>query len=77
MIDMGTNTLDVEVRPQRDGSRVMTLEDNAQASCPLVDVILPMGMNEQVSDTSFFLFYTKSSLVSQVLLCDQFTNLKS
>ena len=28
-------------------------------------------------DTSFFLFYTKSSLVSQVLLCDRFKNLKS
>ena len=48
MIDMGTNTSDIEVRPQRDGSRVMTLEDNVQASCPLVDVILPTGMNEQL-----------------------------
>ena len=46
---MGTNTSDVEVRPQRDGSRVMTLEDNAQASCPFVDVILPTGMNKQMS----------------------------
>ena len=45
---MGTNMLDVEVRHQRDGIRVMTLDDNAQASCPLVDVILPTGMNEQV-----------------------------
>ena len=45
---MGTNTSDIEVRPQRDGTRVMTLDDNAQASCPLVDVILPTGMNEQV-----------------------------
>ena len=48
MIDMGTNTLDIEVRPQRDGTRVMTLDDNAQASCPLVDVILPTDMNKQV-----------------------------
>ena len=48
MIDMGTNTSDVEVRPQRDGTNVMTLDDNAQASCPLVDVILPTSMNEQV-----------------------------
>ena len=45
MINMGTNTLDVEVTPQRDGSRIMTLEGNAQASCPLVDVILPTGMS--------------------------------
>ena len=46
MMDMGTNTSDVEVRPQRDGSRAMTLDDNAHASCPLVDVILPTGMNK-------------------------------
>ena len=45
---MGTNTSDVEVTPQRDGSRVITSEGNVQASCPLVDVILPTGMNEQV-----------------------------
>ena len=45
---MGTNTSDIEVTPQRDGSRVITLEGNAQASCPLVDVILPTGMNEQM-----------------------------
>ena len=28
-------------------------------------------------DTSFFLFYTKSSMVGQVLLCDQFLDFKS
>ena len=26
----------------------MTVDDNAQTSCPLVDVILPTGMSEQV-----------------------------
>ena len=45
---MGTNTLDIEVTPQRNGSRIIPSEGNAQASCPLVDVILPTGMNEQV-----------------------------
>ena len=45
---MGTNTSDIEVTPQRDGSRIMTLEGNVQASCPLVDVILPTGMSKQV-----------------------------
>ena len=45
---MGTNTSDIEVIPQRDGSRIMTLESNAQASCPLVDAILPTGMNKQM-----------------------------
>ena len=48
MMDMGTNTSDIEVRPQRDGIRVTNSDDNAQASCPLVDVILPTGMSEQV-----------------------------
>ena len=48
MIDMGTNTSDVEVRPQRDGTRVITSDDNAQASCLLVNIILPTGVNEQV-----------------------------
>ena len=48
MINMGTNTSDIEVIPQRDGSRIMTLESNVQASCPLVDVILPTGMSKQM-----------------------------
>ena len=46
---MGTNTSDIEVRPQKDGARVIdTDDDDAQVSCPLVNVILPTGMNEQV-----------------------------
>ena len=49
LIDMGTNTSDIEVRPQRDGTRVINSDDDTQVSCPLVDVILPTGMNEQVS----------------------------
>ena len=46
---MGTNISDIEVRPQRDGARVIDSDDDdVQVSCPLVDVILPNGMNEQV-----------------------------
>ena len=45
---MGTNMSDIEVRPQRDGTRVIDSDDDAQVSCPLVNVILPTGMNEQV-----------------------------
>ena len=45
---MGTNMSDVEVRPQKDGIRVIALDGNLQASCPLVNVILPTGMSEQV-----------------------------
>ena len=49
LIDMGTNTSDIEVRPQRDGARVVDSDDNdGQVSCPHVDVILPTGMYEQV-----------------------------
>ena len=41
-----TNTSDIEVRPQRDGTRVVPMNDNAQASVPLVDVILPSDVNK-------------------------------
>ena len=50
LIDMGTNTSDIEVRPQRDGARVIESDDdNVQVSCPHVDVILPSGMTEQMT----------------------------
>ena len=49
LIDMGTNTPDIEVRPQRDGAGVIDSDDdNVQVSCPHVNVILPTGMNEQI-----------------------------
>ena len=48
LIDMGTNTSAIEVRPQRDGTRVTDSDDYAQVFCPLVNVTLPTGMNEQV-----------------------------
>ena len=48
MIDTGTNTSDVEVRFQRDGTRIMASDNGAQASVPLVDVVLLTGVNEQM-----------------------------
>ena len=48
MIDMGTNTSDIEVRPQRDRTRVMSSDDSIQTSFPLVNIILPTGTSEQV-----------------------------
>ena len=45
---MGTNTLDVEVRLQRDGTRVMTSDNRTQASFSLVNVVLLIGVNEQM-----------------------------
>ena len=49
MMDMGTNTLDIEVRPQRDGARASTLDANSQASLPIVDVMLPSGGGGQLA----------------------------
>ena len=47
---MGTNTSDIEVKPQRDGARVIESDDeNVHVSCPHVDVILPSGMTEQMT----------------------------
>ena len=43
MMDMGTNTSDVEVRPHRDGARVLTLNANGHAPLPIVDVMIPSG----------------------------------
>ena len=48
LIDMGANTSDIKVRPQRDGARIIDPDnDDVQVSCPHVDVILPSGMNKQ------------------------------
>ena len=46
---MGTNTLDIEVRSHRDGARVLTLDADAQASLPIVDVMLPSGGGNQLA----------------------------
>ena len=43
MNDVGTNTLDVVVEPNRDRLRTSTVEANAQTSIPIVDVMLPSG----------------------------------
>ena len=48
-MDMGTNTLVIEVGPHRDGARASTLDANAQASLPIVDVMLPSGRGDQLA----------------------------
>ena len=48
-MDMGTNTSDIEVRPHRGGARVLTSDATAQASLPIVDVMLPCGEGDQVT----------------------------
>ena len=40
MMDMRTNASDVEVRPHRDGARVVTLDVNIQTPQPIVDVMI-------------------------------------
>ena len=46
---MGTNTSDVEVRPHRDGARVVTSGTNVQAPLPLVDVKIQSGGGDLVA----------------------------
>ena len=41
--DVGTNTSDVVVESARDRIRMSNMEANAQASIPIVDVMLPSG----------------------------------
>ena len=45
---MGTNTSDIEVRPHRNGARTLTMDANAQASLPIVDVMVPSGRGHQL-----------------------------
>ena len=49
VIDIGTNTSDIEVRPQRDGTRIIDLDnDDVQVSYPHVKVVPPTGTDEQI-----------------------------
>ena len=49
VIDIGTNTSDIEVRSQKDVARIVDLDnDNVQVSCPHVQVIPMTGTDEQV-----------------------------
>ena len=50
VIDIGTSTSDIEVRPQREGVEVVELDDDddVQVSCPHVKVIPLTGTSEQV-----------------------------
>ena len=49
MIDIGTNTFDVEVEPNRDRLRTSTMEANAQTSIPIVDIMLPSGRGDHLT----------------------------
>ena len=46
---MGTNTLDMELRPHRDGARTITMNANAQTSILIVDVMLPSSGGDHLS----------------------------
>ena len=49
MMDMVTNTSDVEVRPHRDGTRVITMDANIQTPLLIVDVMIPTGWEDPVA----------------------------
>ena len=46
---MGTNTSDIEVRPHRDGARIVTLDTNALAPLLLIDVMITSGGGDPVA----------------------------
>ena len=48
MNDLWTNTSDVVVEPNRDRLRTSTVEDNAQTSIPIVDIMLPSGQGDHL-----------------------------
>ena len=49
IMDMGTNTSDVEARPHRDGTRVVTLDANIQTPLLIVDIMIPTGGEDQIA----------------------------
>ena len=52
---MGRNTSDIEVRPHRDGARTLTMDANAQASLPVVDVMLTSARGDQLAIPQIYL----------------------
>ena len=46
---MGTNTSNVVIEPTKSGPRTSHMEANAQTSIPIVDVLLPSGLGDQVT----------------------------
>ena len=49
MNDVGTNTSDVVVEPNRDRLRTSTMEANVQTSIPIVDIMLPSGRGDHLT----------------------------
>ena len=49
MNDMGINTSDMVIEPTRSGLRTSSMEANTQTSIPIVDVLLPSGLEDQVT----------------------------
>ena len=49
MMDMGTNTSDVEAKPHLDGTRVATSDANIQTPLPIVDVMVPTSGEDPIA----------------------------
>ena len=49
MNNVGTNTLDMVVEPNRDRLRTSTVEANAQTSIPIVDVMIPSRQGDHLT----------------------------
>ena len=49
MNDVGTNSSDVVVEPNRDRLRTSTMEANAQTYIPIIDIMLPSGRGDHLT----------------------------
>ena len=48
MTDMGTNASNVVIEPTGSGLRPSYMETNAEASIPIVDVLLPSSLGDHI-----------------------------
>ena len=55
--NVGTNTSDVVVESARDRIRTSNIEANAQASIPIVDVMLPSGLGGHITIPMLIFLY--------------------
>ena len=46
---MGTNISDMVIEPTRSGLRTSSMEENAQTSMPIVDLLLPSSLRDHIT----------------------------
>ena len=68
MMDMGTNMSDVEARPHRDGTRVVTLDANVQTPLPIVNIMIPTSGEDQIALPQINLLYQDTGPICYKIL---------